>query len=171
MSDFANKGDKIGDITFDKDGKYSKHDLSFNQIEGKEKKEGQSDTRLGRGLITFDLKINKDMSNPLYNIPETIGHEAFLHLKNGMDELIKAYEKNGTGAALELLDEDQRTNTAGYLDHLSVKDDKGGRAKRYYEYITQLKTVLNPTQVQNHVNKEVDKTYNFGAGDKRRYKK
>ncbi len=77
----------------------------------------------------------------------------------------------GSGAALKLIDEDYKINKGGYLDHLSVKDDKEGRAKWYFEYISQLKTILNPIQVQNQVDKDINKTYNYGIQDKKTYKK
>ena len=167
LANFANAGDKLGNsgISFSKDGKNSKHNFNVLQMDNPERSEGTSDERVSKNKIDFYLEINKDMSNPKINMAETMGHEAFLHMYSDMNELIKAFETKGWASAYDLSIKQYQNNKRGYKDHLSVKDDKKGRAKMYYEFITQLKSVLNPNEVQKHVNKEVEKTYNAGKND------
>jgi RHS repeat-associated protein len=167
LANFANKGDKLGDsgISFSKEGKYSKHNFNVLQMDNSERSEGTSDERVSKYKIDFYMEINKDMPNPKINMAETIGHETFLHIYYDMIELIKAFDTKGWASAYGLSIKQYQNNKSGYKDHLSIKDDKKGRAKMYYEFITQLKTVLNPNEVQKHVNKEVEKTYNAGKND------
>ncbi len=169
LSNFANKGDKIGSLSFNKDGKYSQHDMYFKETEGKSNYEGETKVPdIGRDRITFMMDINKDMENPGINIAETLGHETFLHLMNGLEELISAYKRAGVKGGMDYNRKDFETNPRGYKDHLSLKDDKQGRAKTYFEYISQLKSVLNPVEVQKQVNKEIPRNYEVGKRDKKR---
>jgi hypothetical protein len=164
LADFANAGDKIGSLSFEKDGKYSKHNFNLLQTDGADNNEGSSDVRINKSNIDIYMEINKDMSNSKINIPETIGHEAFLHMQQDIYELMKVFDSKGSGEAFLLDIKQYQNNKGGYKDHLAVKDDKEGRAKRYYQYISQLKSVLNPNDVQKHVNNEVNKTYKYGQG-------
>jgi RHS repeat-associated protein len=166
LSSFAKKGDKIGSLSFGKDGKYSKHDLYLNEVEGDTGYEGETQSpSIRKDGITFGINLNKDIENPGINVAETLGHETFLHLMQTLDGMISAYNKGGVGGARDYDLQDFHSNPRGYKDHLAVKKDTEGRAKRYFEYISQLKTVLNPVEVQKFVNKEVNKTYSVGVRD------
>ncbi|TDP58619.1 DUF6443 domain-containing protein [Flavobacterium dankookense] len=166
LSSFANKGDKIGSLSFDKDGKYSNHDLQLNQVEGETGYEGRTNSPVIRkDKITFGINLNKDIESPQVNVAETLGHEAFLHQMQTLDGIISAFKKGGAGAAMDYDLKDFHSNPSGYKDHLALKDDVQGRAKRYFTYISQLKTVLNPIEVQKVVNKDIKKSYSVGVQD------
>ena len=166
LASFSNAGDKIGDLNFKKDGKYSDHVFNMLQTEGKSNSEGTSSARVYKDHVEINMEINKDMPNPSINMAETIGHEAFLHMEQDIHDLINTFDNKGFVAAFSLEYKQTIENKKGYKDHLAVKDDKMGRAKRYFEYITQLKSVLNPEAVQKHVNSEINKTYSAGQKDK-----
>jgi hypothetical protein len=108
------------------------------------------------------MKLNKDTFGNLANDAETVGHEVFLHLNQYLDNLINAYKRGGRGDALLTYLEYADSNPSGYKDHLSMKDDKEGRAKKFFEFVSQLKTVLNPAQVQKMVNKDINASYAKG---------
>jgi RHS repeat-associated protein len=162
LASFANAGDKIGSLSFEKDGKYSDHNFNVVETNSEFADEGTSSLNVDKGGINVYMEINKNLANPNINYAETIGHEAFLHIQQDIGELIKTFETKGFGKAFDLEQKQRDNNKHGYKDHLAVKDDKNGRAKKYFEYITQLKTVLNPNEVQKHVNKEMEKTYKAG---------
>ncbi|TDW47755.1 hypothetical protein EV144_10437 [Flavobacterium sp. 270] len=52
-----------------------------------------------------------------------------------------------------------------------MKNDKEGRAKFFFDYISQLKTVLNPSQVQKMVNRDINMSYAEGQNDNPKKKK
>jgi len=172
LSNFAKKGDKIGSLSFGKDGKYSKHNMYFTEVEGDTGYEGRTlAPSFTGGRISFQIKLNKDTFGNLANDAETVGHEAFLHLNQYLDNLVKASERNGNGDAMLTYLEYKDSNPSGYKDHLSMKDDKEGRAKKFFEYISQLKTVLNPAQVQKMVNRDINMSYAKGQKDNPKKKK
>lgn len=165
LSSFAKKGDKIGSLSFDKNGKYSNHDLSLNQVQGDTGYEGKTTTSVSKTGITFGINLNKDIDNPEFNVAETLGHEAFLHLMQDLDDLVSIYKKEGWGEAWYHDQIEVESNPSGYKDHRALKEDTQGRAKKYFEYISQLKTVLNPVEVQKLVTKEIKKNYSVGVRD------
>jgi RHS repeat-associated protein len=166
LASFANAGDKIGNLSFEKDGKYSKHNFNLFQTDSEFADEGSASIEVSKDHLDFNMKIDKNMSNPSVNMAETIGHETFLHFEQDMHELIKTFDTKGWVSAFGLEQKQRDNNKQGYKDHLAVKDDTKGRAKKYFDYITQLKTVLNPNEVQKHVNKEIEKTYKAGKDGK-----
>ncbi len=154
---------------FDEDGKYSEHNFNILEYNGGEFTdfEASSSINVFKKYIDFNMKINKNMSNKSrVNMSETIGHEVFLHFEQDLHKLASTFDINGWIAAFDLEQKQRDNNKQGYKDHLSVKDDTKGRAKKYFNFITQLKTVLNPNEVQKHVNKEIEKTYKAGQDDK-----
>ncbi|WP_281336235.1 DUF6443 domain-containing protein [Flavobacterium eburneipallidum] len=169
LANFANAGDKIGDLkTFEKDGKYSEHRFNFLEVNGGEftNYQARSDTDVFKNYIDFNMRINKNMSDKSrVNMAETIGHETFLHFEQYMHELASTFDIKGWSAAFFLEQKQRDNNKRGYKDHLALKDDIKGRAKKYFNYITQLKTVLNPNQVQKIVNKDIEKSYKEGKND------
>ena len=171
FAQFAKKGDKIGKFKFVNDGSKSKHDLSIIETNYRLGAEGRNVYTGWNTGINFQILLNKDMENPDYNIPETLGHEVFLHMDNYMDDYIKAFEKNGwrgSDAAHEKL---QENNAEGYKDHLNMTTDPNGKAKKYYEFISQLKGILNPADVQKQVDKDRVKNFKHGTDVQNRQKK
>lgn len=164
LASFAKKNDKIGSLSFDKDGKYSNHYMYFQEVEGDIDYEGVTKTpTVTKGSIAFQINLNKNMENPAINQAETVGHEVFLHLLQYLDDMVSVFNKGGRGEATMFDIEKSSENPNGYRDHRAVKEDTQGRAKKYFEYISQLKTVLNPNEVQKFVNKEINKTYQLGV--------
>ena len=115
--------------------------------------------------VAFQINLNKDIENPSINEAETLGHEVFLHLLQYLDNMVAAYNKGGAGEAFMFDIEKSAANPSGYKDHRALKEDTQGRAKKYFEYISQLKTVLNPNEVQKLVNKDIEKSYKVGVKD------
>ncbi|WP_281921060.1 RHS repeat domain-containing protein [Flavobacterium collinsii] len=167
LASFAKKNDKIGSLSFNKDGKYSNHYMYFQEVEGDLDFEGKTlSPSISKENMIFTIQLNKDIENPsIINEAETTGHEVFLHLLQDLDDLVSAFNKGGRGEADMVNTQQFMDNKGGYKDHRAVKEDKQGRAKKYFEYISQLKTVLNPSEVQKLVNKEVKKTYKVGVED------
>ncbi|WP_343622702.1 RHS repeat-associated core domain-containing protein, partial [Flavobacterium lindanitolerans] len=160
---FAKKGDRIGNFLFTKNGIYSKHTLSILESNHEMGAEGTTEYEGWNIGINFKIFLNKDMENPIYNIPETLGHELFLHLNNDMRDYIKAFNENGWRGSDAVDAKDKEVNPKGYLDHLGMTNDKKGRAKKYYEFISQLKQILNPEEVQKQVEKDRVKNFKHGT--------
>jgi len=171
FAQFAKKGDKIGNFKFVKDGSKSKHDLSIIESNYRMGAEGRNEYTGWKSGINFQILLNKDMENPEYNIPETLGHEVFLHMDNYMNDYIKAFEKNGWRGSDAAHEKQQENNTEGYKDHLNMTNDQNGKAKKYYEFISQLKGVLNPEEVQKQVDKDRVKNFQHGTDVQNRQKK
>ena len=172
---FANKGDKIGEVEFESDGKYSKHNLNLNTFSSYGSAEGTTDEPInnilagpsekgksGPSYVDFYIGLNLGVENPsTLNYTETIGHEAFLHTEQFLDDYISAFENNGHKASKEVYAKHSKGNPSGAKDHLSLKSYKG-KARKYYTFINQLKSVFNPREVQKHVNKERKKNIKHG---------
>ncbi|MCX2682148.1 hypothetical protein OOZ15_19535 [Galbibacter sp. EGI 63066] len=169
FSKFANKGDKIGSVEFGATGDYANHNLNFGELEtGNEggtpppinqsafgpMQEGKTNN-----YVDFFLRVNYNIENSEINIPETIGHEAFLHLSQYVDDYIKAFEANDSEGAQTIIDKHQEGNPSGARDHLSMYY-KTKKAQKYYTFINQLKSIFNPREVQKHIDNERAKNYN-----------
>src|SRR5690606_2039888 len=105
LSDFANKGDKIGDVEFNTDGKYSDHNLDYRETAKWYENNGTSTIKDNRfknelvfndkGTISFQLTINRADKREYGSVSDlavTTGHEAFIHLERRIELLLKAYE-------------------------------------------------------------------------------
>ena len=176
LSNFANKGDKIGDIEFTKDGKYSNHTFSLYEFNSGASDFGstgepiQHNTTSPNSLnknsssfIEFYIKLNiaRVEHNGRLGVTETIGHEIFLHLNQFLDDYIQAYETQGVlkQNSSEVYAKHSEGNPSGARDHLS-QWYYTKKAKEYYRFISQLKSIFNPKEVQNHVNYERNKNFN-----------
>lgn len=172
LSQFANEGDKIGDIEFKNNGKYSKHNLNFQEltdgnVEGNTPRPRDNNvfgpTKNGESgsFIDFYVAVDTKMENSDINFPETIAHEIFLHLDKFLDSYVSAFNNqipflNSTEA---VYDSFSRNNYKGSQNHL---DMAAGKGVKYYQFISQLKRIYNPEQVQKHVNNEKEKNRNHG---------
>lgn len=167
LAQFANKGDKIGNVKFSEDGKYAKHNLNLGQFSNNIGAEGYTADPIGRalngppeqgkaspGYVDFYVNLYTQMGNESdVNYAETLGHEAFLHLSQYVDEYVAGFELFGQKAADNVIKKYYEGNPGGDKDHLSMYK-KTERSKKYYHYINQLKSVLNPESVQKHVENE-----------------
>jgi len=167
LSQFANKGDKIGSIKFSEDGKYAKHNLNLGEFSNSIGAEGYTGEPIGRslngppelgepppGYVDFYVNLYSQMDNDSeVNYAETLGHEVFLHLNQYVDEFINAFDRFGQLAANNVYKNYDQGNSNGDRDHKSMYQKTGG-SRKYYEYINQLKGVLNPESVEKHVENE-----------------
>ena len=159
LSDFANEGDKIGDIEFTETGKYAKHELSYGEFNdyGYESASSKAVNKKGDGKLTFEWTLNtaykgdniSDGINPVARMSITNGHEAFIHFEQYLDELIKAFDSGDMNRVNEILRERKaigkdgggRTLHNAYLDGSS-------NTQRMRTYLSQLINILNPQEVR-----------------------
>ena len=162
---FAKKGDKIGGVTFNKDGKDSKHDLSIGQFYEQGSAHGTSNVREGKDNIIFDMKLNlgRDTEfNNLESLTLTTGHEAFLHMNLFKDNIINAHNKGDKKEVNRIITEVQENAQNGY----GKKDHQGYLQfnpiyKKFNSFVTQLKTVLNPAKVNEAKKRHDEKLKEF----------
>ena len=162
---FANKGDKIGSVEFTETGEYANHELYFTELKDGNV-EGNTPPPINRfvygpmqggktnNYIEFFLQVDIRMDNIAINMAETIGYEVFLHLSQYLDDYIKSFEANDLEGAQAILNKHSNGNPSGARDHLS-QYYKTIKANQYYTFINQLKTILNPIEVQKQV--DIDK--------------
>lgn len=167
LSQFAKKGDKIGSVKFKEDGKYAKHNLNLGEFSKSIGAEGYTGEPLGRslvgppekgkagpGYVDFYVNIYSQMDNDSeINYAETLGHEIFLHLNQYADEYIAMFEMFGQKAADNFYERHYQDDPNGDREHKSMYKKAEG-SKKYYQYINQLKGVLNPASVEKHIENE-----------------
>ncbi|TAI48484.1 RHS repeat domain-containing protein [Flagellimonas allohymeniacidonis] len=176
FSKFANKGDKIGSVEFGSTGEYANHNLGFGEFANQGSPEGFTDDPINHSVfgpvregktndyIDFFIGLNSKISNSFdINFAETVGHEVFGHLEQYLDDYIKAFEESGANAANAVFSEYRKKNERGYQDHFDLA---GGKVQRYNTFVTQLKAIFNPAQVQKHVNAEMKKTLKAAKAQK-----
>jgi RHS repeat-associated protein len=156
---FAKKGDKIGGVSFNKDGKDSKHDLSIGQFYEQGAPLGTSSVREGKDNIVFDMKLNMGRDTEVDNLESltlTTGHEAFLHMNLYKDNIIGAYDKGDKKEVNKIIAKDRQNaqDGGGRKDHLGYLQFNPIYNK-FKTFVTQLKTVLNPAKV-NEAKKQHD---------------
>lgn len=160
LKDFANKGDKIGSVEFSETGKNAKHDMEIAQFDSRYSAYGTSDFRESKSNIVFDMKINlarTDDDNNAESMAVTIGHEAFIHFEQYKDKLMNAYDKKDFSTVDKI--REQRWKIAA--DRNGGADHDGyilGNQKyaMMRTFITQLKTILNPAQVNKQIKEHDD---------------
>ncbi len=176
ISQFAKKGDKVGEVEFTEDGKFAQHNWNFGEYQSIGN-EGYTDLPIGDdfsgpyvdpGKVNFYTNINTNMSNDSdLNMAETIGHEVFLHLDPYIPAYLEAFEENGSQGVYNEGQKNKKENYKGYKDHLA-QGEKSKFARKYYEFVNQLKSVFNPSSVQRHVEKERKKNYDAGKRHQKR---
>lgn len=168
LSQFAKKGDKIGDVTFKADGVNSKHDLGLTQ------ENSPTGGAAGRNSFTwkddgnggtkaeFFLTINgQDSEGERSDLSQavTIGHEAFIHTDQYDDKVIDAANR-GDKKALGALYQQHLKNAsdgAGRVDHQGYINKDNGYQKMG-NYSSQLKAIYNPAAVDKEM-KQHDQPY------------
>ncbi len=160
LSQFAKAGDKVGSVEFKSEGEFSKHEMGFDQFNSEGSGYGTSGDSYDGKRVNFYMKINTARSDQDQN-PEsyaiTAGHEAFIHLGQYDEKLIKAIENNDVKAYNAIRAE--RTKIAkdrnGGPEHDGYSEGKP-EYTRMRGYMNQLKNVLNPSvvnkQIQRHDN-------------------
>jgi RHS repeat-associated protein len=156
---FAKKGDKIGGVSFNKDGKDSKHDLAIGQFYEQGAALGTSSVREGKDNIVFDMKLNIGRDTEVDNLESltlTTGHEAFLHMNLYKDNIISAHNKGDKNEVNSIIaiDRENGRNGNGKKDHQAYLHFNP-LYKKFNTFVTQLKTVLNPAKV-NEAKKQHD---------------
>ena len=171
LKDFANEGDKIGEVEFGEDGKYSKHELAvgeFSQYYGVQGASGVKNKK-GDGKLTLELAVNTtgdyDHSR-VAQMANVIGHESFVHLSQYVSNLIEAFDSGDMKQVEKLLND--RKSFAGKFktgEHSGyVKGSKD--FKRMRAYISQLKGVLNPKEVEKAKQQDVKHLNNMEINNK-----
>lgn len=157
LADFANEGDKIGDVEFDKTGKYAKHELSFGEHSYYGDNQGSAEVQLkdGDNKLTLEWIWNKaynyDMRDegvdPIAYATVNFGHEAFIHFTQYIYELLDAFDR-GDMTKTEKLLKTHKDNSREITkkDHGGFLDNKP-EYKQMRAYLTQLKNIINPQKV------------------------
>jgi len=156
LSPFANEGDKIGSVEFKTKGVNSDHNFGFFEYDYDGAAYGQADIRLGKENASFDLRLNigrQTKDNNAESMAVTIGHESFIHLNRYIKKIINAYN-NGDYAELKKLMNQfgKEGQTHGKGDHDGYIEKKV-EYQKMYDFLTQLKSVLNPQEVNNQIKK------------------
>jgi RHS repeat-associated protein len=161
LSKYAKAGQKIGSVEFKADGKYADQNLNFNEFDSYASPAGTYSMREGKDKLNFDIQLNTaymDEPNGKEAYSLTIGHEAFIHIDQVDDKLIKAFKEKDT-KTFNLIKEQEAKDGAvhGDIDH--KKYINGDPAfSRFNTYSSQLKQVLNPQSVEK-AKKEHDAKY------------
>jgi RHS repeat-associated protein len=156
LSQFANKGDKIGDVEFKSDGKFAKHDLGLTQESQTYGSAGRSSFTWGKDedgstkaefYLTVNTK-NADGDRDETSMALTFGHEAFIHLDQYDDRAVDAANRNDKSALGKLATERMQiaSDRQGGKDHDAyLRGDS--QYQRMNTYTSQLKAIYNPTSV------------------------
>jgi len=103
------------------------------------------------------MKINtgrrdEDKSPESYAI--TVGHEAFIHMDQYKDRLIEAIDNKDVKRFREISGERRRiaNDRNGGVEHDAYIQNKAEQS-RMRAYVNQLKKVLNPSEVNKHIQK------------------
>jgi len=174
LGSFANKGDKIGDVEFTEDGKFANHNFNLKEFSSYGSAEGVTRGPINNTVsgpvqegekalsyIDFRILLNRGGSNDSdLNAVETLGHEAFLHLSQYLDDYVKAFEANDIEGMNSVMAKHKNGNPEGARNHLNMSNPNSKEAEKYNQFINQLKSVFNPRAVQKHVNKERQKNLN-----------
>ena len=161
LSQYAKAGQKIGSVEFKADGKYADQNLNFCEFDSYASPAGTYSMREGKDKLNFDIQLNTaymDEPNGKEAYSLTIGHEAFIHMDQVDDKLIKAFKEKDT-KTFNLIKQKEAKDAAvhGDIDH--KKYINGDPAySRFNKYSSQLKQVLNPQSVEK-AKKEHDAKY------------
>lgn len=160
LKDFAKKGDKVGDVEFGEDGKYSKHELSIGQYNryGDSQASAKARKKKGDNKITLEMTINTiyrgsyDSDNvSAYSV--NIGHETFVHFTQYIDDLIEAYDSGNMDEVSRIFSARRKTTGAKSPEHSGYLRNKP-EYKRMRTYLSQLKQVLNPREVDKAIKED-----------------
>jgi RHS repeat-associated protein len=152
LKDFAKKGQRIGSVKFLENGKYSKYDLAYDMY-----LEENSDELASTNVLpntenpSFYVKINTKTARTVTEFAVTIGHEAFIHTQQYEQKATDAMAKKDLKTLYAIYNAN-RASDGGKADHLGyINGLKAyGNMKTY---ISQLKKVLNPQDVQKAIQK------------------
>jgi RHS repeat-associated protein len=171
---FAKEGDKIGNVEFTENGKYSKHNLNLGEYVGRgsEGYVGNPIPHDGKGPVSgtghVDFYVNMSSStlnDSEINFAETLGHEVFLHLNQYLDKYIEAFERGGSREARKVHEQHQEGNYLGYRDHFAMAN-RTPASKAYYIFVEQLKRIFNPQDVNKHI--EAERSKNKRAAERQK---
>ena len=156
LSQFASKGDKIGDIEFKADGKFAKHDLGLTQESETYGAAGRNSFTWGKaedGSTKAEFYLMVNTKNAEGNRDETsmaltFGHEAFIHIDQYNDRVVDAANKNDKSTLGKIANERMESafDRNGGKDHDAYLD-KNPKYQKMYNYTTQLKSIYNPVSV------------------------
>lgn len=156
LSQFAKKGDKVGDVEFKSDGKFSKHDIGLTQESETYGNAGRSSFTWGKDedgstKAQFYLLVNTKNAEGNQNEVDmalTAGHEAFIHLDQYDDRVVDAANRNDKTTLGKIATERMEiaSDRKGGKDHDAyLNNDPNFR--RMNTYTSQLKSIYNPASV------------------------
>lgn len=166
LANFANEGDKIGEVEFTETGKYATHEFSIGEFNDPGYRRGSADTKNKENdnKITIELEFNiayknyykEEGINHNTALAVTIGHEGLIHLKQYIYDVIEAYDKGDFNEVKRLLRKqfENKKNNTNHKDYINGSSNM----EPMYNFISQLKNILNPSQVQKAI-QDHDKTY------------
>lgn len=167
LKDFANDGDKIGKVQFGEDGKYSKHELALGEYSKFYGNQGVAGTKnkKGDGKLTFELGFNNTgdyKHDRVAQMAMTIGHESFIHFTQYAYELIEAFDSGDMEKVEKILKARKPfANKIKTPEHTGyVKGDKS--FKRMKAFISQLKNILNPKEVEKAKQLDIKELKRYG---------
>ena len=143
LKQFANKGDKIGNITFTKNGIYSKYDLRLVEYCFNAKDLGSNKPPYkSNNVITFTICINtiKSTGRTDEEILLTIGHEFFIHFMEYYKDLISG------NIDIKQLYSEMNTNK-GANDHKNYLEKKCKGSLKFENFKKELNKFYNPQKV------------------------
>ena len=143
LKQFANKGDKIGNITFTKNGIYSKYDLRLVEYCFNAKDLGSNKPPYkSNNVITFTICINtiKSTGRTDEEILLTIGHEFFIHFMEYYKDLISG------NIDIKQLYSEMNTNK-GANDHKNYLEKKCKGSLNFENFKKELNKFYNPQKV------------------------
>jgi RHS repeat-associated protein len=168
LSDFAKEGDKIGDVEFTKDGKYSKHEVAIGDFSfyggedaGAEMYFMETGENRIRLALTFNNAYNLDKVddgvNPMVSRAITFGHEAFIHFTQYMTNILDAFEKGDLELAKKLINERKITDSKNFKltrkEHGGYLDGKP-EFQQMRAYLSQLRKILNPEEINKALKRD-----------------
>jgi RHS repeat-associated protein len=150
LSDFAESGDKIGEIEFKEDGRYSMHALEY-AVSSDEYAGAAGQTGIPgfnrKGKATFSQQINIKEDKKIEEVALTIGHEAFLHLDQFLERFTYQVEVGGYSIAKKFYEDYRKENPNGKRNHDEyMKGDS--KYNRFRVYVEQLKRILGTQRVE-----------------------
>jgi len=149
LSDFALKGDKIGEVEFTEDGRYAIHTLGYS-VSTIEYSSAAGQTGIPgynrKGEATFSQQFNIKQDKKVEEVALTIGHEAFIHLDQYLEKYTYQVEVGGYNEASKIYQNYQKDNPKGKRNHDEYI--KGNSSyQRFHKYTDQLKRILGVQKV------------------------
>jgi RHS repeat-associated protein len=138
LSEFAEAGDAIGDVTFDKDGRFVKSDLNY-AFNGDNKGGQTFPAKIKGKSADFNVNIGTK-EKTVEQVAVTLGHETFTHLDQFAIPFANQCRSGCIEDALFIQSDHQENNRRGVDDHRDYLDGKPSQEK-FTHYLDQLSKI------------------------------